>query len=167
MKIDWKSFDRGVFLVNCLAIVYKDGRILIGKRESDEYVKELTWTFPGGRPSYNKTLEESLKEEVLKKTNLRIRIIKLIFARNYPEKPVFMSLYYLAKPIGGEEKPGEKFTEIKWIRPTDVTEYFATSVDPYITEFLSKLKEEKQFLIENNTNSPPKKDDCSEEMQNM
>jgi len=147
MTIDWNSFEKGVFLVNCLAIIYKDGKILIGRREDDPYIKELTWCFPGGRPSYSKPLEEALKEEVKKKTNLDIKIKKLIFARTYPEKKEFMSLYYLCKfylcePIESVEKPREKFKELKWVKPTEVTKYFTTSIDPFILEFLKKLESE-------------------------
>lgn len=67
MAFDWSQFDRGVFLVNCLAIVYKKGKILIGRMEKDKYIKELTWSFPGGRPTYDRPLEESLKDEVKKR----------------------------------------------------------------------------------------------------
>lgn len=140
MAVDWSQFDRGVFLVNCLAIVYKNGRILIGRRKNDEYIKELTWSLPGGRPTYDKSLEESLKDEVKKKTGLKIKIIKLIFARIVPEKPEFFSLYYLTKPVSGKEKAGEKFKEIKWVKPTEVGKYFKTSVDPFVMKFLRQLE---------------------------
>lgn len=143
MKIEWNSFDRGVFLINCLAIIYKNGKILIGKREADQYVKELTWSFPGGRPTYDKPLEDSLKDEVKKKTGFDIDVTKLVFARNYPEEPKFISLYYLAKIIGGKEKTGEKFTEIKWVKPSEVTRFFTTSVDNFIIKFLKKLEKKK------------------------
>lgn len=147
MVIEWKSFEKGVFLVNCLAIIHKDGKILIGRREDDPYIKELTWCFPGGRPTYDKPLEESLKEEIKKKTNLDIKVKKLIFARTYPEKREFLSLYYLCEyylcePVEGIEKPGEKFKELKWVKPTEVTKYFTTSIDPFILEFLKKLESE-------------------------
>lgn len=146
MTIDWNSFDKGVFLVNCLAIIHKNGKILIGKREDDPFIKELTWCFPGGRPGYDKSLEESLKEEVKKKTNIDIKVKKLIFARNYPEKKEFLSLYYLCyfcEAIGGIEKPGDGFKEIKWVRPTEVTKYFTTSINPFVLEFLKKLEGEE------------------------
>jgi ADP-ribose pyrophosphatase YjhB (NUDIX family) len=140
MTIDWSMFKKGVFLVNCLAIIVKDGKILIGRRVPDKYIKELTWSFPGGRPSYYKPLESSLKAEVYKKTGLRIKVKKLIFARNYPEMPEFLSLYYLAEPVGGQERPGEKFMEIKWIKPTEVKDFFTTSIDPHILKFLKMLE---------------------------
>lgn len=61
--MDWAQFDRGVFLVNVLGIVYnpKTREILIGKREEDPYIKELSWCFPGGRPDYEDDLEFYLK----------------------------------------------------------------------------------------------------------
>jgi hypothetical protein len=40
--IDWNSFDRGIFLINCLAIIYKDGKIIIGRGEPDPHIKELS-----------------------------------------------------------------------------------------------------------------------------
>lgn len=137
-----RRFDRGLFLVNALAIIYKDGKILVGKRKgTDPYIKELTWTFPGGRLYHTKSLEDSLKAEVKKKTNLDVEIKKLVFARVWPEKKEFLLLYYYCEPTGGTEKAGEKFTEIKWVKPTEVTEYFTSSVDLEIMEFLRQLEE--------------------------
>ena len=86
--MDWQEFDRGVFLVNLLGIVYdpKTRMILIGKRESDTYIRQLSWSFPGGRPAYEKDLEEYLKLEIKKKTNLDAEVKEVIFAKSYPEK---------------------------------------------------------------------------------
>jgi ADP-ribose pyrophosphatase YjhB (NUDIX family) len=140
--IDWNSFDRGVFLVNCLAIIYnpKTKKILIGKREPDPYIKELRWSFPGGRPAYGRTLEKSLKDEVKKKTNLKVNVKKLIFARLPREVKEFLLLYYYCETNARNAKAGEKFTEIKWIKPAEAKKYFSTSVDPFIMKFLKQLK---------------------------
>jgi len=75
-------------LVNLLGIVYdpKTRMILIGKRESDTYIRQLSWSFPGGRPAYEKDLEEYLKLEIKKKTNLDAEVKEVIFAKSYPEK---------------------------------------------------------------------------------
>src|SRR5438093_7621451 len=101
MKIDFNKFDRGVYVVNVLGIVFKDGKILIGKRElPDPFIEKLTWSFPGGRLHYDKDVVGSLKEEVKKKTNLYIKVKKLIHARVMPEGKEFLNLYYLCEPIG-------------------------------------------------------------------
>jgi ADP-ribose pyrophosphatase YjhB (NUDIX family) len=141
-KFKWSRFDKGVFLVNVLAIVYdpKTKRILIGRRKKDPYIKGLTWAFPGGRPGYRKDLEDYLKSEVKKKTSLDIKIKELIFARNVPEDRRFLLLYYLVEPKNmGKEKAGEKFTQIKWVRPLEVKKYFTTSIHKEIVKILKEL----------------------------
>lgn len=139
--MDWNQFDRGVFLLNVLGIVYdkKAKKILIGKRENDPYLKELSWAFPGGRPRYEKDIEFYLKHEIKIKTGLNINVNKIIFAKTYPEKREFLSIYYLCEVIGGKEKAGEKFSEIKWVKPIEVQNYFTTSLHPTLLEYLKSL----------------------------
>lgn len=139
--MNWNQFDRGVFLVNVLAIIHnsKTKNILVGRRENDQFIKELTWCFPGGRPDYQEDLEKYLKIEVKKKTNLEIEPQKVIFAKTYPEKREFLSIYYLCDLVKGEEKLGEKFVELKWIKPLEVKNYFTTSLHPKLLELLEKL----------------------------
>ena len=139
--MDWSEFNRGVFLLNVLAIVYdpETRQILIGRRENDPYLKELSWCFPGGRPAYEQDLEHYLKLEVNKKTGLNTEVEKIIFAKTYPEKREFLSIYYQCRVIGGQEKADEKFVEIKWIKPTDVQNYFTTSLHPKVLEYLKAL----------------------------
>lgn len=133
----WGQFDRGIFVVNLLAVIKNEkGQILIGKRENDPYIKQLSWTFPGGRPAYNEDLEEYLKLEVKKKTNYDIRVEKVIFAKTYSENRKFLSIYYLAKIASGSEKAGEKFTELKWVSSDELENYFTTSLHPKLLEII-------------------------------
>lgn len=140
--MDWTQFDRGVFLVNVLGIIYnpKTKRVLIGKRENDPYIKELTWCFPGGRPAYKEDLGFYLKHEIKIKTGLNVNVKKIVFARTHPEKREFLSIYYYCEIAGGKEKAGEKFVEIKWVKPTDIKKYFTTSIHSGLLEFLKNLK---------------------------
>jgi ADP-ribose pyrophosphatase YjhB (NUDIX family) len=140
--MDWQEFNRGVFLVNLLGIVYdpKTKMILIGKRENDTYIRDLSWSFPGGRPAYEKDLEDYLMLEIKKKTNLDVDIKRVIFAKTYPEKREFLSIYYLCETTRGKEKAGEKFTEVKWVKPSEVKDYFTTSLHPALSKFLQSLE---------------------------
>jgi 8-oxo-dGTP diphosphatase len=138
-KLNWEEFDRGVFLLNVLAIILKGGEILIGKRENDLYIKQLTWCFPGGRPAYGDDLEYYLHLEVKKKTGLDIESERVIFAKTYPEDRQFLSIYYLSRIIGGEEKAGEKFVEIKWVKPEELKDYFTTSLHPKLYQIIVDL----------------------------
>lgn len=129
-------------MLNVLGIIYnpKNKKILIGKREEDLFVKGLSWCFPGGRPKYGETLEQGLKREVTIKTGLDIDIKKLIFARVVTEKKDFLLIYYFCECSSGKARAGEKFSEVKWIKPSEVKKYFTTSVDPAILKFLKSLK---------------------------
>jgi len=140
--MDWTQFDRGVFLLNVLGIVYnpETRQILIGKRENDPYIKELSWTFPGGRPAYEEDLEFYLKHEIKIKTGLDVDVKKVIFAKTYPEKREFLSVYYYCEVVGGEEKAGERLVETQWVKPTDVQKYFTTSLHPKLLEYLKTLE---------------------------
>ncbi len=139
--MDWTNFDRGVFLVNVLGIIYnlKTKKILIGKRVNDPHITELSWCFPGGRPAYEEELEHYLKLEIKKKTGLKVDVNEIIFAKTYPEKKEFLSIYYLCKLVDGRGKIGDKFVEIKWIKPSEVQKYFTTSIAPEILDFLKTL----------------------------
>jgi len=139
---NWREAERGVFLVNCLGILYnpKTKKILIGKRENDPYIKELSWGFPGGRPTYNEELEEGLKREIKRKTGLEVESLGVIFAKTYPEKREFLTFYYLCKIVGGKAKAGEKFVEVKWVNPEELEKYFTTSFHPKLKEYIMNLK---------------------------
>jgi ADP-ribose pyrophosphatase YjhB (NUDIX family) len=103
-EVKWEEFDKGVFLVNFLGIIFdpKTKKILIGRRENDPYIPELTWVFPGGRPEYEEELEDELKKQIKIKTNLDVEPIGVIFAKSYPEKREFISIYYLCEVTGGK-----------------------------------------------------------------
>lgn len=139
--MDWKKFNRGVFLVNVLGIVYdrKSKRIIIGRGEKDPYMKTLSWRYPGGRPAYKKDLGAYLKLEVRKKTNLNVKVVKVIHARTYKQKRQFLSIYYYCES-SGKAKAGESFKEIKWIKPTDIQKYFSKSVSKTPKEVYNFLK---------------------------
>ncbi|MFA5925689.1 MAG: NUDIX domain-containing protein [Parcubacteria group bacterium] len=140
--MDWQEFDQGVFLVNLLGIVYDPQKklILIGKRKNDTYIRELSWSFPGGRPGYKEDLEHYLKLKIKEKASLDVDVKKIIFAKSYPEKREFLSIYYLCEAAGGREKAGGKFTEVKWVEPADVQHYFTTSLHPFLLGYLKSLK---------------------------
>src|SRR3989344_1309691 len=111
-KMEWEKLDRGVFLVNLVGVIFnpKTKKILIGKRENDPYLKKLTWCFPGGRPNYDEELEGVLKKEIKIKTGLKVESLGTIFAKTYPEKREFLTIYYLCEVLSGKEKAGEKFS---------------------------------------------------------
>lgn len=140
--MDWSKFERGVFLVNLLAVVYdpQTKKILIGKREKDPHIPILSWGFPGGRPNYAKELDASLKYEIKIKTGLSVKVDRIIFARIHKENDQFMSIYYHCTPDGGTLQAGELFTEVKWVAPSEAKSFFSTHLHPRMEKYLSELE---------------------------
>ena len=71
----------------------------------------------------------------------------LLFAKTYPEKRELISLYYYCDVVGGVEQAGEKFEEIKWVKPTEVGKYFTTSIHPRLLSYLKALEERAPALL--------------------
>lgn len=142
--METKNFDKGVFLVNVVGILYdpKTKKILIGKREKDKFLPELTWCFPGGRPTHKHSLSMSLRMEIKKKASVDVNVLDCIFARTLPEKPEFLLIYYFCEIVedSGKPKAMDSFNEIKWIKPTEIEKHFTTSIDPVVMSFLDALE---------------------------
>jgi len=115
-------------------------KILIGRRENDPYIKELTWVFPGGSLNYEEDLDVALKKKIKEKTGLDVKNLGAIFAKTYPEKKEFLSIYFLCEAVGGEEKAADDLVELKWVKPEEVENYFTTSFHPHMKEYILNLK---------------------------
>jgi len=141
-KINWNKLNKGVFLVNTLGIIYDPSkkRILIAKRIDDSYIKNLTWCFPGAIPSYRKDLEKSLEKNIKNKTGLRVKNLGCVFSRIFKENKQFLLMYYLCEVVGGKENPSKDLTELKWVKPEEIQDYFTTSFDKRLREYIMNLK---------------------------
>ena len=143
--MDWTQFKKGVFVVNLLGIIYnpQTKMILIGKRVNDTNLKSLSWVFPGGRPDYEKELEDNLQYEVKENTGLDVTVGSVVFSKTYPELREFLSVYYYCEPKSLDDKaePSGNLEELKWIKPTEIIDYFTTSIHPKIMEYLESLEE--------------------------
>lgn len=141
-KTNWDEFSKGVFLVNTLGVIFDPGKkkFLIGRRDDDKFVKDLTWVFPGGRPNYNEDLEESFEKIVQKKTGLKVKSLGPIFARLFKENTKMLLIYYLCEVVGGKEKPSDDIKELKWVNAEDLEKHFTTSFDDRLKEFIMNLR---------------------------
>jgi 8-oxo-dGTP diphosphatase len=142
MATKLSSFGKGVFLVLALGIVYdkKTGKILIGRRENAPHIKKLSWVSPGGRPNYGEELEDSVRNSIKSETGLKVKVRDVVFAKTYPERREFLSIYYCCKRSGGRAKAGGSIAELKWVRPTEVKKYFTTSLHPKLLAYLKSLE---------------------------
>ena len=140
--MELNDIEKGKFLVTVQAIVFdqKTKKILIGKREKDPYIKKLTWCFIGGRAEYDE-LENPITNIVKENTGLDVEVKEVVHAKTYPEERKIIAIYYKVIKKGGELKKSDKFVELKWIKPTEVSDYFTTSLHDKVLAFLKKLEE--------------------------
>jgi 8-oxo-dGTP pyrophosphatase MutT (NUDIX family) len=141
-KIEVGEHKKGIFSIIVLGIIYdpKEKKILIGKRENDPNVPQLSWCFPGGRPEYEEKLENTVKREVKEETGLDVESLGVIHAKVYPEKKDFLAVYYLCEKISGNEKMGDNFVDLKWVKPEEIEEHFTTSFSDELKEYILNLK---------------------------
>ena len=141
-NLDWNAFEKGVFLVNTLGIIFDSSKrkILILKRKKDPYIEKLGWCFPGGRPRYKEDLEKSFEKIIHKKTGLKVKSLGPVFSRLFKENDHFLLIYYLCEAVGGKENAGEGFSELKWVKPEELENYFTTSFDKRLKEYIMNLR---------------------------
>ena len=137
-----KMANENKFQVVLLGVIYnpKTKKILIGKRENDPQLKELTWCFPGGRPNFEEEIQESLKNKIKLKTGYSISNLGAIFSKTYPEKRDLLAIYYLCEVLEGTEKAGDDLVELKWVSPEKLEEHFTTSFHSDLKEYIMNLK---------------------------
>lgn len=107
-------------LVGVGAVAIKNGNILLVKRAFEPGAGK--WSIPGGLVELGEKLSEACAREMLEETGLEIEVLELINAYDMVErddsekvKYHYILVDFLAKPVGGEEKPSEEVVEMKWV----------------------------------------------------
>ncbi len=80
-------------------IIYdpEDRKILLVKNRNEDF-----WYLPGGGWDYEKeNIIECATREVLEETGLKVKILKLIYLREFRDAPetVFLEIFWIAKPM--------------------------------------------------------------------
>ena len=136
-----QNISKPVFEVILLGIIFdpKTRKILIGKRENDPYIPQLSWVFPGGRLTNDGEINKTLKEKIKAQTGLVVKNLGAIFSKTYEEKRDLLAVYFLCEAISGKAKKGENLKEIKWVKPSELEEHFTTSFHPRLKEYLMSI----------------------------
>lgn len=134
-----KDFDK--FDVIILGIIFdpKEKKILIGRRENDPHMKELTWCFPGGKAIHGEDVDKTLKRNVKSKTGYNVKNLGTFFSETNEGKNDLIAIYFLTEVFEGEAKPGDNIVELKWVHPKELGNYFTTSYHKKLNEYLNNL----------------------------
>jgi len=126
-----------------LGIIYDPAKkkILVGRRENDPFIPNLSWCFPGGQLKQGDEVDKALKEHIKIKTGYNVANLGAVFSKILNERDNTVLIYFLTEVYSGEEKPdGTKIKELKWVSPDKLEELFLTSFNPRLKEFLNDLK---------------------------
>ncbi len=107
-------------MVGVGAVAMKNGKILLVKRAFEPGAGK--WSIPGGLVELGEKLSEACAREMEEETGIEIEVLELINAFDMVDldesgKVVYhyVLVDFLARPIGGEDKPSAEVTEMKWV----------------------------------------------------
>ncbi len=122
-----------------IAIVIRDGSILICQRKSDVALPGY-WEFPGGKREAGETAQQCLDRELTEELGIRVRPIESLapIDHDYPHAKVRLHPHLCAH-TQGEARPIQ-CAEAIWVKPTELTTYrFPPANDPLIREVIARL----------------------------
>ncbi len=123
-----------------VGIVPYRGKVLIVKRTKPNG-RNLTWVFPGGKKQGRETQMATVVREVREETGCEVKPLVKISKREHPDCDVVVS-YFLCRMEGLPNRlaPLAKDTgEVRWAKPTDLSRFFTTDIDPRVADVLATL----------------------------
>jgi len=117
--MDIKKFVR----VGTCIILLKDGKVLLGKRNSDpdkadsELHGEGTWTLPGGKMEFQENFEDAIARETLEETGIVIdknRLSLVSVSNEHVHDAHFVTIGWLCENFDGVAKVMEPDEIVEW-----------------------------------------------------
>ncbi len=113
-----------LILVSAVAMVDRDGRVLLAQRPPGKAMAGL-WEFPGGKIDCGETPEQALKRELREELGIETWescLAPLTFAsHSYPDFHLLMPLFVCRKWQG--HPTARENQSLAWVRPARLTEY--------------------------------------------
>ena len=126
-----------------IGIIWKDGKVLIGKRKSDQMLGGL-WEFPGGKKKENENIEQTVLREINEETNLIVELghKEPVIKHAYSHFKITLHPFHCVY-VSGELK-NKSTSKIQWVNPEQLDKYpFPTAnkklVQRLIKEYVKSL----------------------------
>lgn len=105
-----------------VAVVWHEGRLLIGKRRSDQMLGGL-WEFPGGKRREGESLEQTAIRELREETGLEIELEAPYCAVEHAYSHFSITLTaFRARYTSGEARPNST-DELRWVALEELEAY--------------------------------------------
>jgi 8-oxo-dGTP diphosphatase len=131
---------RPIVLVAAVALVNRDGKVLVARRPPGRPLAGL-WEFPGGKVEAGEEPETALIREILEELGIEIAradLMPLTFASHaYPEFHLLMPLYLCKRWQGSIAAQEDR--ELRWVRLDELTHYDMPPADEPLKTSLPKL----------------------------
>ena len=105
-----------------LALIWKEGRILISRRRSDQHLGGL-WEFPGGKCEDGESPEECAVREAMEETGVvcRAEVVRPSIVHVYPERRVGLIPVDCVYVSG--ESANLEVSDHRWVLPEELALY--------------------------------------------
>jgi len=107
----------------CALVVDDEGRLLLGRRAAE--VWHGYWDTPGGFLEEGEDPLDALRRELKEETGLDVEPERFFGAwidryGDEPGAPFTLNLYWTARAVGGEERPDDDVSELRWFAPAEL-----------------------------------------------
>ncbi|PIQ91730.1 MAG: DNA mismatch repair protein MutT [Parcubacteria group bacterium CG11_big_fil_rev_8_21_14_0_20_39_22] len=114
-------------------MIWKDGKVLVGKRKSSHGQGE--WAWPGGHLEYMESIEECAKRETMEEAGIEIqniRFLRLLNFKDYAPKH-YIDIALITDWKSGEPKvmEPEKLEKWEWCDPDNMPEPLFKALPSY------------------------------------
>ncbi len=124
------------------AVIRKNDMVLITKRPEGTHLEGL-WEFPGGKKEETETLEDCIEREIKEELGVEIRPEKLLLTVSHEYETKIVELHiFECTLVNGSPTPLEG-QDIKWVRPSEMTDYNFPPPDIEVIEFISHGKKNR------------------------
>ena len=123
-------------IVVCAAVIERDGRYLITRRQKGAHL-EGYWEFPGGKCDPGETQSACLARELMEELDVSISAGVELFTttHEYPDRRV--ELHFLMCTLNGEPRP-QLGQEMVWAERTRLTELRFPPADEELIQLLAR-----------------------------
>lgn len=124
-----------------LALIYDDGRWLVGKRAPGRIFAGM-WEFPGGKMLDGETPEQAAVRETREETGLMVQPLRRLdgLTDNQGAYPVHLYTVYCRR-IGGQAAPcGPAILELRWVGLDELRRLDMPPINARIIEQLASLE---------------------------